>query len=120
MHQPIPQVTPDDVERVVGRDFSDGDYETVMTILSDYGTENWHRERTRVQLAALKMAEGSVQKLRACVEAAKCDYRDILAGAEFPAYFKAGFLIRELPAEERSRIIDSDWRQYEEWLKKPI
>jgi hypothetical protein len=87
-------------------------------MLSEYGTEKWHREPIRVQLAALKVANGSVQKLRACIESAKRDYRDALAAAEYPAYFKIGFRVRELPAEERSRIIDSDWRQYEEWLKR--
>jgi hypothetical protein len=44
--------------------------------------------------------------------------RDALAAAEYPAYCKTGFQVRELPAEQRRRIIDGDWRQYEEWLKK--
>ena len=68
--QPIPQVTPVDVERIVRRDFSADDYATVMTILDGYGRENWHRERERVQLAALKVANASIEKLRACIESA--------------------------------------------------
>ena len=116
--QPIPQVTPDDVERVVCRDFTADEYAAVTAMLGEYGTEKWHREPTRVQLAALKVANGSVQKLRACIDSAKRDYRDALAAAEYPAYCKIGFRVRELPEKERRRIIDEDWRQYEEWLKK--
>ena len=116
--QPIPQVTPDDVERVVCRDFTAYEYAAVTAMLGEYGTERWHREPTRVQLAALKVANGSLDKLRACIDSAKRDYRDALAAAEYPAYFKIGFPIRELPKKERRRIIDEDWRQYEDWLKK--
>jgi hypothetical protein len=116
--QPIPQVTPDDVERVVCRDFTADEYITVAAMLNEYGTEKWHREPMRVQLAALKVANGSMQKLRACVDSAKRDYRDALTAAEYPAYCKIGFRVRELPEKDRRRIIDEDWRQYEEWLKK--
>jgi hypothetical protein len=90
----------------------------VITLLNEYGTEAWHRECPRVQLAALKLADGSLEKLRAQIEAAKRDYRDVLAGVEFPAYCKVGFRIRDLPVHERLRIINADWRQYDEWLRK--
>ena len=30
---------------------------------------------------------------------------------------KVAFRIRELPVDERLQIIDSNWRQYEEWLR---
>jgi len=116
--QPIPQVTADDVERVVCRDFTPDEYTTVTMILNEYGTEKWHREPTRVRLATLKVASGSVQKLRALIDSAKQDYRDALAAAEFPAYFKIGVRVRELPEKERRRIIDDDWLQYEEWLRR--
>ena len=116
--QPIPRVTPDDVERVVCRDFTADEYAAVTAMLGEFGTERWHREPTRVQLAALKVANGSVPKLRACIDSAKRDYRDALAAAEYPAYCKIGFRVRELPEKDRRRIIDEDWRQYEEWLKK--
>ena len=106
--QPIPDVTSIDVERIVERDFK-YEFTTVMDILKELGT-------ARVQLAALKLANGSVEKLRSNIESAKRDYRDILGHAEYPAYMKKGF--GELPADERLRIIDDDWRQYNEWLKK--
>ena len=36
----------------------------------------------RVQLASLKLSEGSDEKLRQCVDGAKRDYRDVLLLAE--------------------------------------
>jgi hypothetical protein len=116
--QPVPQVTPDDVERIVCRDFGADEYTTVSGMLSEYGTEKWHREPTRVRLAALKVANGSVQKLRLCIDAAKRDYRDALAAAEYPAYHKSGFRAVKLPENDRRRIIEDDWRQYEDWLRR--
>lgn len=90
-----------------------------MSIVHDYGTQDWHREPTRVRLAALKMADGNVQKLRSCIESAKRDYRDALAAAEYPAYCKLKWG-KSILAEERDRIFASDWRQYEEWLNRSV
>ena len=117
MDQPTPTVTRADVERVVRRDFPPDDYDSVMTILAEYGAERWHRELHRVQLAVLKLAAGSLDALRPEIETAKRDYRDVLAYAEYPAYMKKSFRISQLPAEEQRKIIDEDWRQYETWLK---
>jgi hypothetical protein len=116
--QPIPQATPDDIVRVVSRDFSENEYSTVMTILGEYGTEAWHREPDRVRLAALKLANGSVQKLRVSIERAKRDYRDVIAPAEYPGHSKVGWTRAGLPPDEKRRIFQSDWQQYEQWLKK--
>jgi len=116
--QPVPVVTFNDVERIARREFSDEQFSTVIALLKEYGTEAWQRECPGVQLAALKLADGNLEKLRAQIEAAKRDYRDVLAVAEFPAYCKVGFRIRELPVDERLRIINADWRQYDEWLRK--
>jgi hypothetical protein len=29
------------------------------------------------------------------------------------------FHIDKLPADERQRIVDADWKQYQDWLTKP-
>ena len=110
IHQPVPQVSSFDVERVARREFKN-DFTTVMALLNDL-------ETARIKLAVLKLADGSVEKLRSNIDSAKCDYRDVLAPAEYPEYCKRGFRVSEWPAEERSRIIESDWRQYEDWLRK--
>ncbi len=116
--QPIPEFTDDDVKRIVCRDFPAEEFASVMTALSEYGTEKWHREQTRVRLAALKVADGSMPRLQTCIELAKRDYRDALVAAEYPACGKIGFRIRKLPENERRVIIDSDWQQYHDWLKR--
>ena len=113
--QPTPTVTRVDVERVVRRDFPPDQFDSVMSILAEYGSETWHRELHRVQLAVLKLADGKVDALRPEIETAKRDYRDVLANAEYPAYT---FRVSQLPAEEQRKIIDADWSQYETWLKK--
>jgi hypothetical protein len=74
--QPVPDVTPSDVERVVRRDYPSEQFADVMTLLDECGT----KEGPRVQLAALKLAKGSVGKLRPLVESAERDYRDIGLG----------------------------------------
>lgn len=118
MEQPIPTVTRADVERVVRRDFASEQYDSVMSILAEYGCESWHRELSRVQLAVLKLAAGSLDVLRREIETAKGDYRDVLVYAEYPAYFRRTFRDRLLPEEEQRKLIDEDWRQYESWLKR--
>ncbi len=114
MNQPTPNVTRDDVERVVRRDFVADQYGSVMGILAEYSHE---REPHRVHLAVLKLAAGKLDELRRGIETAKCDYRDVLAYAEYPAYMKKSFRIAKLPPEEQRKIIDADWRQYDGWLK---
>jgi hypothetical protein len=116
--QRIPSITATDVERIVRRDFPDEQFDIVMSVLTEYGTEKWHREPSRVQLAAMKLADGDVNALRRHIDTAKQDYRDVLAAAEYPEYSKKMFRVRELPSREQNRIVDDDWRQYETWLRK--
>ena len=120
MHtQPVPDVTSDDVERVVRRDFPEERVAVVMAMLNEYGAESWHHEHPRVRLAALKLANGDVEALRARVDAAKTDYRDVLSWAEYPGYSTNVSDARIRPtAQAQRRIIDDDWAQYEMWLRK--
>lgn len=116
--QPTPEVTRSDVERIVRRDFLPEQFNTVMSLLDEYGPEAWQCERARVRLAALKLADGDLQKLRHQIASAKCDYRDVLSGAEYPGYSGKCTGLRQPSPEERERIIGSDWQQYEAWLKR--
>ena len=54
-------------------------------MLNEHGTESWHREPHRVRPATLKLAAGSLGRLRYYIEGAKCDYRDVLATAFYPS-----------------------------------
>ena len=114
--QPTPLVTNDDVERLVKRDFVESEREEVWSLLAEYGGESWHREPARVRLATLKLANGSVRRLRAEIEVAKLDFRDVLALAEYPGYMKHHD--GQLAQAEAQRIISADWKQYQEWLSQ--
>jgi hypothetical protein len=116
--QPSPTVTGADVERIVRRDFPADRTVEVLAMLDEYGKEAWQREPHRVRLAALKLAGGDIKRLRHEIEGAKCDYRDVLGPAEYPSYTKLMFRIGELAQDEQQRIIDADWRQYQDWLTR--
>ena len=70
-------------------------------MLDEYGGETWQREPHRVRLAVLKLAAGSMERLRREVESAKRDYRDVLAPAEYSGYTKRMFHLKELPQDEQ-------------------
>jgi hypothetical protein len=89
-----------------------------MAALSEYGGRKGEPESERVRLAVLKLANGSVQTLRTSIEEAKWDWRNVLAAAEYPAYYKTVSRFQTLPAAEQSRITNSDLQQYEEWLNR--
>ena len=114
MDQPIPEVSRADVERIVRRDFAAAIFATVVAFLDDYEADN-ERGRSRVQLAMLKLADGSLEVLRREVAEAKRDYRDVLCAAEYPGFCWDS---HRLPKEEREKIIDADWQQYTEWLNR--
>lgn len=116
--QPVPVVSSEDVERVTVREFA-AESPRAREILQAYGDEAWHREIERVRLAALKLAAGDLAGLRAAIEMARQDYRDVLAVAEYPAYDKQVRPSAELSEDERQKIIDADWKQYSAWLKGP-
>jgi multidrug efflux pump subunit AcrA (membrane-fusion protein) len=116
--QPVSDVTAADVERIVRRDFSEGQFVTVMAILDEYDPSKSESGRSRVQLAALKLAGGDTDKLRINIDAAKRDYRDVLVPAEYPQHSTSGFRGRKPPARERQKLIDLDWKQYERWLRR--
>ena len=116
INQPTPDVTDEDVNRVVTRDFAEDDNTIVSALLKEYGAESWHQEPTRVRLAALKLADGDVGRLTAELENAKNDYRDILGSAEYPSYMD--HYDKDVTDFEKQQIIESDWRQYQTWLNK--
>jgi hypothetical protein len=119
MTQPHPEVTSVDVERIVRRDFPAERVDEVLATLNEFGTKDWHRELDRVRMATLKLAAGNLEDLRGHVAAANMDYRDVLAEAQYPLYTKHWFHIKELPADEQQRIIDADWKQYQDWYTRP-
>jgi len=51
-------------------------------VLSEYGTESWHREEERVKRDVVIISRGSMEKLKSTILLAKNDYRDVLIGEE--------------------------------------
>jgi hypothetical protein len=113
--QPVPKVTDADVERVVKRDYPASQFSAVMVALGEYGQGRGQNESARVRLAILKLAGGNLKSLRATVKTANEDYRDVLAYAEYPAYFQK-ISPSEVDTNRKQRVIDADWQQYREWL----
>jgi hypothetical protein len=117
LSQPVPEVTPDDVKRIVLRDFPNAQFEEVMAIVAVY-TSRWEIGTIRVQLAALKLANGHMDSLRRYIDAAKSDYRDVLVPAEYPKYWKATSRGRGLSKHARHQLFESDRKRYENWLRR--
>ena len=115
MNQPAPTVTRSDVERIVRRDFPSQDFATLMALLDEYGTKRHERERDRVQLAVLKLADGSVDEILCQIQTAKIDYRDVLSWAEYPSY-----KWDEKDEVKIQKMYRDDWQQYSEWLNKGL
>jgi hypothetical protein len=116
--QPIPTVTDADVDQVVRRDFPPYLVDEVLALLLEYGAQSWEREAPRVRLAVLKLSGGDPDSLSLHLAVARLDYRDVLAHAEYPGYFTHVSPGRSLPKTEIQRIIDEDWKQYQDWLKR--
>jgi hypothetical protein len=110
VHQQIPDVTMNDVERIVRRDFPKGQFDLVTSALEELHSKTY--PGTRVQLAVLKLTNGNLESLKNQVSIAMRDYRDVLLAAEYPEYMKAGlFRVRKLSRKEQQRIVDADWNQ---------
>jgi hypothetical protein len=114
--QHVRDVTPDDVRRVVNRDFQSAKIGDVALVLNE--PKDRRSLSPRVQLAVLKLANGSMEELRKWVKSAQLDYRDVLVAAEYPAYYWANVLDHNMSIRDRNTAVENDWRQYEEWLRK--
>jgi hypothetical protein len=114
VNQPTPKVTQEDVLRIVRRDFSESRFTEVMATLGRYENPNPYR----VMLAALKLADGKIDKLRRQIDSAKIDFRDVIAAAEYPGYADNWSRINKMAPQEKQKIIGQDWQQYQEWLNR--
>jgi hypothetical protein len=70
------------IEDWIKRYFPEEQLSEVLNVLSEYGTEEWHREVERVKRDAVIMSRGSIDNLRSAIRLAMHDYRDVLIGEE--------------------------------------
>jgi hypothetical protein len=117
VNQPVPRISEADVERVVHRDYPPEVVPVVLAALQEYGAKSWHNEPARVRLAVLRLADGHLEKLHQELAVAKEDYRDVLAVAEYPEYFRAMGWIDRNP-QKRQEIIAADLKQYQDWVQR--
>ena len=117
MDQPVPDVTDDDVKRIALRDFGAAGVEMVLSILEEFGQQDWNQPSPRVRLAILKLAGRDLDRLLEETKNAIEDYRDVLAEAEYPGYSREiGF--GDVTDADKQAVIDEDWKQYYEWLHR--
>jgi hypothetical protein len=108
------ELTPALVEALVARLFGPEGRAAAINVLAQYGTQAHEREEVRVRVAALKLSDGSLERLRESIASAKRDYRDVLAWAEYPEELRSPTW--RLPEAEQARIRTADRAQYLAWL----
>ena len=87
----------------------------VEAVLSEYGTESFHREGPRVKTAILKVAGADLDEVKRCTDIACCDYRDILCMAEYPNQ-SGRWGSKDKDPDMYKRLVQMDLKQYQEWI----
>jgi len=105
MTQYIPNIEPEDVERIINREFPSEDHANIKKLICQI-TVN---EKNRVIVACLKNANKNLSKLINQLEEANGYWREIISEAEYPKIKKS----RNLTEEE---IHEKMKTQYLKWL----
>ncbi len=95
--------------------FSDLDKRAeAIAVLNSYGKESQEQEPVRVRLAVLKLlgTDPDIEKLAEITRAAKTDFRDVLAWAEYPRQSKHW----SAKGTEKEKLLIADLNEYQEWL----
>jgi predicted RNase H-like HicB family nuclease len=69
----------EDVIQAAQEMFPNEDLQTILDVMNEYGKRPFEMDTERVQVAAVRLSEGDVDKLRQLVADAKRDYRDVLS-----------------------------------------
>jgi hypothetical protein len=115
MEQPRAEVSEEDLERLLLRDYGHGDLDRIRGWIRDVDM----REKLRVVAACLKNAAGSVERLQGELQNASGYYREILSEAEYPNATRKWSRWEKLSEAEQQALIDQDARQYEDWFRRP-
>ena len=116
MSDRIADVSPEDVSRIIRRDFANYDSKIVLEILNGYSSDP---AAARVHLACLKLSQGNIEKLRKWIELSRIDFRDVLSLAEYARFYEIDVAgVGRLTRQEVSKLRSLDWNQYQEWLNR--
>ncbi|MCP3932688.1 MAG: hypothetical protein GY705_26760 [Bacteroidetes bacterium] len=116
MDQPVPNISKNDIERIVLREYPAVGKDIIFNTLRKYSSDS--KEGTyRVWASVLKISDGNIKMLKENIETALCDYRDVISVAEYPEYSKkVGFDTDNFDKLQLKKIIEADSLQYQEWI----
>lgn len=112
MHQPIPEVTREDMLRLIKRDFAPEHWRSVEKRLKRFRDGKSYR----LPAAILRLAAGDLKQLDDSIVTAKLDYREALTAAEYRQY---GTLSYDASEEAKHEAIEKDWADYLAWFDRP-
>lgn len=112
MNQQPAKISEQLLEQLINREFSELSNE-VTGKLKNLNSDS-EAGRRRIAAAILKLANGELSELNQLIEQANSDYRDVIAWAEYPRVFKAGF--GELSEQAEHKANEADWNKYQDWL----
>jgi hypothetical protein len=110
------QPQPSDLERKLCSVFpEEHERAAARRLLGLYGSSEFDPGVDRVRIAALYSSDGSFDKLRAQMELANIDYRDVIAGAE---YRSAMQIPPPIDTDSEAYLIAAaqDTARYQKWL----
>ena len=112
------EITPSLVPVLTARLFAEHDRAEASAMLAEHAANAKHPEIVRVQVAALKLSDGAIDKLRQAIANANIDYRDVLAWAEYPAQMRGP--VTGLSKDQTNSLVAADHVQYDEWLRAHV
>jgi len=113
MSQRVPDISNDDLHRLIKRDFPESAVTHVLETLARYSGDST-KGRNRVHAAILKLSNGEVERIHEYIMVALNDYRDVIRQAEYPNYSEYAFA--ELDTNEKEGLIAADHEQYDQWF----
>ena len=107
MTQYIPEVSENDIDRLIARDYKSEELDEIRQLLLDVTA----RERLRVIAACLKIGDGDFSKLKGELLNADGYWREIITEAEYPKIKKAS-------KYSKSEIHEKQKQHYLKWFNK--
>ena len=106
------------VQRKVKSLFPDQDHAKILQLLDNDIPSGWGLER--MQLNILKLSNGNLDQLHHYIGVARSerDYMKVIDLAEYPESSRIDIKDKDLFWGEHKRLIERDFRQYLNWLKK--